>query len=255
MHLGQIRLNVSPFIDYPRHNLGLGLSYDRAEGISLITMTFTEAIPLTPLEPPLATWVNATWEEFVAIADAPENAKAKCYYFEHRMRVENMGVGPDHAVENGLIYAAVIFYCTLKSIACRGLVNASYRKTGCQEAQPDASFYFRNNTHSVPQGNQIIDLDTSAAPDLAIEVAATSLSDDLGGKRLLYEALGVREYWVIDVENSRILAFAMIEQGSQRISTSNVLSGLDISLLEGALGDRKTQDDSQIMAGLMAQFQ
>jgi Uma2 family endonuclease len=217
-------------------------------------MTFTEVRPLTPLEPQLNTWVSATWEEFVAIADAPESAKAKCYYFEQKMWVEKMGVGPDHAVENGLIYAAVIFYCTLKAISCRGLVNASYRKTGCQEAQPDASFYFQDKANSVPQGNAIVNLDTAAAPDLAIEVAATSLSDDLGGKRLLYEALGVREYWVIDVENSRILAFAMIERGSQWITTSKVLAGLEISVLEAALRDRKTQDDSQIMAGLMAQF-
>jgi Uma2 family endonuclease len=107
----------------------------------------------------------------------------------------------------------------------------------------------------VPQGNTIIDLDTYGAPDLAIEVAATSLNDDLGVKRLLYEALGVREYWVIDVENSRILAFQILDRGSQRISQSLLLPGLEIEVLERALVDRQTQDDSQIMAGLMQRFQ
>jgi hypothetical protein len=70
-------------------------------------------------------------------------------------------------------------------------------------------------------------------------------------------AVGVREkeYWVVDVENSRILAFEMIGRGSQSITTSTVLPGLAMSVLAAALRNRKTQDDSQIMAGLMAQFQ
>jgi Uma2 family endonuclease len=210
---------------------------------------------LVQTEFPTNIWVNGTWAEFVAIADAPENAKATCYYFKPQMRIETMGVGPDHAVENGLIYAAIIFFCTLRSIPCRGLVNASYRRTGYQEAQPDASFYFQDAAAAVPQGNTIIDLDTYEAPALAIEVAATSLNDDLGVKRLLYEALGVREYWVIDVENSRILAFQILDRGSQRISQSLLLPGLEIEVLERALVDRQTQDDSQIMAGLMQRFQ
>jgi hypothetical protein len=67
--------------------------------------------------------------------------------------------------------------------------------------------------------------------------------------------LEVREYWVIGVENSRILAFEMIERGSRQIGASTVLPGLQMAVLEAALRDRKTQDDSQIMAGLMAQFQ
>jgi Putative restriction endonuclease len=78
--------------------------------------------------------------------------------------------------------------------------------------------------------------------------------DHLGFKRLLYEELGVREYWVVDVENARILAFQILDRGSQRITTSNVLPGLEIATLEAAFASRKTQDDSQIMATLMTQF-
>jgi hypothetical protein len=47
----------------------------------------------------------------------------------------------------------------------------------------------------------------------------------------------------------------MIERGSRQIGASTVLPGLQMAVLEAALRDRKTQDDSQIMAGLMAQFQ
>jgi hypothetical protein len=37
---------------------------------------------LVQTEFPTNIWVNGTWAEFVAIADAPENAKATCYYFK-----------------------------------------------------------------------------------------------------------------------------------------------------------------------------
>lgn len=217
-------------------------------------MTLAEICSPTPTSPPCNIWVNATWEEFVAIADDPASEKKTCYYYDRQMRIETMGVGPDHAVDNGIIHTAIVFYCTLRAIALRGLINASYRKLGRKEAQPDASYYINEKALLVPQGNAIVDLETYPTPDLAIEIAATSLNDDLGFKRLLYEELGVREYWVVDVENARILAFQILERGSQRITTSNVLPGLEIATLESALELRKTQDDSQIMASLMSQF-
>ena len=39
-----------------------------------------------------------------------------------------------------------------------------------------------------------MDVNLYGAPTLTIEVASTTLSDDLGQKRLLYERLGVQEY-------------------------------------------------------------
>ncbi|MDY7012460.1 MAG: Uma2 family endonuclease [Cyanobacteriota bacterium] len=220
---------------------------------SKIEMTIAEIHP-PPKLTPSNTWVNATWEEFVALSDDPAYEKATCYYYDCKMRIETMGVGPDHAVDNGLIHTGIVLYCTLKAIALRGLINASYRQPGSQEAQPDASYYLNDKALCVPQGNTIVDLDTYPAPDLVIEIAATSLNDDLGFKRLLYEELGVGEYWVVDVPNSSILAFQIRDRGSQRIDTSNVLPGLEIATLEAALQSRQTQDDSQIMATLMSQF-
>ena len=201
-------------------------------------------------------WQTADWDTFVAIADDPAHEKAKCYYFESQMKVETMGVGPNHAVYNGLIYAAIVLYCALKQIQSRGLVNASYRKPDRTEAQPDISYYFNESAINIPDSNTIIDLATYPAPDLAIEIAATSLIEDLGTKRLLYESIGVKEYWVINVELNEVLAFEILGvHGSQRIRKSIVLPGLDLDVLEEALRSRKTCDDSQIMSKLLAQFQ
>ncbi len=200
-------------------------------------------------------WVDATWEEFVTISDDPKSEKASCYYYNHQMRIETMGVGPSHALENTLVTLAIGLFCMVKGIRIGGLTNASYQKKDTREAQPDLSYYFDEQVALIPSGNTIIDLDAAMPPRLTIEIAATSLNADLGLKRLLYEELGVQEYWVVDVERTEIFAFQILENGgSRRITDSVVLPGLAIVTIETALRDRKTSDDSQIMANLMKEF-
>jgi Uma2 family endonuclease len=216
----------------------------------------------TPPKPPIDTafipnhWHQAAWDSFAAIADHPDQQKAKCYYFQSQMRVEIIGVGPNHAIYNTLLTLAIGLFCMTRQSANRGLTNASYRKTGQTEAQPDISYYFGDVVSQIPDSNSVIDLDSYPAPHLAIEIAATSLNEDTGIKRMLYESLGIQEYWVVNVETNEILAFQILnDRGSQRITESIVLPGLEIAVLETALRSRQTQDDSQIMMMLMSDFQ
>lgn len=83
-------------------------------------------------------------------------------------------------------------------------------------------------------------MDLYSPPTLAIEVASTTLSDDLGQKRLLYERLGVQEYWVVNVEATTVIAFAIAEVGSRQIQVSAVLPNLSLSLIEEALQRSQT---------------
>ncbi len=88
-----------------------------------------------------------------------------------------------------------------------------------------------------------------------IEIAETSLLDDLGVKRSLYEELGVDEYWVIDVQNTQISAYVMADGGSKPIQESQVLSGLTILILEEALRRSRETSQSEVCAWLLSQFQ
>ncbi|MFB2935668.1 Uma2 family endonuclease [Aerosakkonemataceae cyanobacterium BLCC-F154] len=202
------------------------------------------------------TWVVASWDEFIQTSKNPAYQKAKCYYHNGQMRIETMGVGPNHAKDHGIIFLAVSLFCIAKAIAVNGLDNCSYQKTGVREAQPDISYYVGERSHLAPTGSAIVNLDNVPPPDLAIEIADTSLADDLGQKRLLYEELEVAEYWVVDVQNAQIIAFAIIaNNGSRRITRSEILPGLPISLLEEALQRSRNENQAQVGAWLLAQFQ
>ncbi|MDJ0800896.1 MAG: Uma2 family endonuclease [Calothrix sp. MO_167.B12] len=154
------------------------------------------------------TWVTVSWDEYIQVIENPAYNKAKGYYQDGRMRIEMPPVGNDHSRDHTVIITAVSLFAAIKGIPMNGNDNCTYRKTGYSEAQPDVSFYIGDNANAIPYGTSIINLDIYPPPTLVIEVANTSLADDQGEKRLLYEDLGVGEYWILDVRNVRIIAFA-----------------------------------------------
>ncbi|MFB2877624.1 Uma2 family endonuclease [Floridanema aerugineum] len=205
---------------------------------------------------PTDIWVVASWDKFIQTSENPAYQKAKCYYHNKQMRIETTPVCPDHASNHVIVLFAIILYCIIKGIAVNGLDNCSYQKTGVREAQPDISYYVGERSQLAPTGSTITNLDNVPPPDLAIEIADTSLADDLGQKRLLYEELEVAEYWVVDVQSAQIIAFAIIaNNGSRRITRSEILPGLPISLLEEALQRSRDENQAQVGAWLLAQFQ
>ena len=204
---------------------------------------------------PTDTWVRATWDEYDREITDPVYKKAKCYYYNGNLRIEMSPLGHDHACDHTIINIAVGLFAALKNIPIKGLDNCSYRKTGFGEAQPDISYYIGENADIVPWGTSIIDLNMYPTPDLVIEVANTSLPDDRGAKRLLYEDLKVKEYWIVDVQNVQIMAFAIQNNGSQRITSSQVLPGLAIGLLHSALQRTRQMNQSQVINWLLSQFQ
>ncbi|MFP4135112.1 MAG: Uma2 family endonuclease [Halothece sp.] len=209
---------------------------------------------VTNLQIPTDTWVVANWEEYLQVLDSLGEQKTKSYYYCNHIRLEMLPVSNDHARDHSIILYAVNLFATLKNIKLNSNDNCSYRKPRVREAQPDISFYIGNSAKSVPWGTGIVNLDKYPPPNLVIEVAKTSLFDDQGNKRSLYEALGVEEYWIVDVEQGKILAFAMDTKGSFRISQSQVLSELDISLLETALQHSRQISHSEVGAWLLTQF-
>ncbi|MGB7442113.1 MAG: Uma2 family endonuclease [Coleofasciculaceae cyanobacterium] len=204
---------------------------------------------------PTDTWVKATWDEYIEAISNPLYKNARGYYHNGRMRLEMSPLGNPHSRDHLIVIHAVCLFAGLKGIDFDGHDNCTYRKTGYQEAQPDVSFYVGVNAEVVPWDATIIDLDKYPPPDLVIEVAYSSLADDKGEKRLLYESLGVREYWIIDVQNVQVIAFEIENRGSRRIEESQVLPGLKIELLEEAFRRSRQMNHGKVSAWLLNQFQ
>lgn len=200
------------------------------------------------------TWVKASWEEFLALADSPEFEKARFYYDNSFLRIETMPVGAGHGRDNTLLSQVVSLYGTLKNIRIVGFTNGSFRKTGVRECQPDMAFYIGASFRIPPKNSEPVDVDQFGAPALVVEIASTTLNDDLGRKRLLYERLGVQEYWVVDVNAGEAIAFAVADGGSKQIQESQVLPGLAIAVVEEALQRSQTEEDGEINRWLLKTF-
>jgi Uma2 family endonuclease len=71
----------------------------------------------------------------------------------------------------------------------------------------------------------------------------------------LYERLGVQEYWVVNVQDAVVIAFAVANGGSREIRDSGVLPGLAIDLVEEVLRLSQTESDGYINRWLIQQFQ
>jgi Uma2 family endonuclease len=201
------------------------------------------------------TWTTATWAEYLQAIDLIDRDFSHSYYHQGQYAIEMTPLGHDHGADNNVISFAVNLFTVIRGIPAKGLLNTSYRKIGTNEAQPDISYYFDDKSTTIAYGTKIVNLNEYPPPDLVIEITSTSLADDLGSKRLLYEDLGVREYWIIDVKNANIIAFNILELGSVRITESQVLPGLKMSVLIEALARSRNTNQTQVGQWLMSEFQ
>jgi Uma2 family endonuclease len=203
---------------------------------------------------PLDTWIKTTWDRFITLSSQPEYQQGKFYYDNGWMRIEMSPIGSAHSQDNSILSTLIILYATFHNIRIKELTNCSFRKTGEKEIQPDISFYIGDGMSFPPHNNAPINLDQISPPNLVVEIGSSSFLDDVGRKRLLYENLGIQEYWVVNVSERQILAFTVHNQGSTQIRTSQVLPQLEINWIEEALNRSQTEDDGTIARWFITLF-
>ncbi|MGB3613601.1 MAG: Uma2 family endonuclease [Elainellaceae cyanobacterium] len=197
------------------------------------------------------TWVKATWETFAATTDEPRYQEGREYFDNGYMRIEMAPLGAGHGRQNTVISQLVSIFGMVRNLRIAGFTNCSFYKAGALGCQPDIAFYVGADFQLPPQDNAPVDVTVFGPPTLAIEIGASSFRDDLGTKRLLYERLGVAEYWVVNVAEREVIAFAIANNRSGEIQTSEVLPGLELTLVEEALQRSQTEDDSTLMRWLV----
>jgi Uma2 family endonuclease len=128
-------------------------------------------------------------------------------------------------------------------------------KPQIQSAAPDKVLYVGGDSPRWQSGEpRRVNLDLWRVPDLVAEIADTTLAIDLDEKKQLYLALGIPEYWVIDVKGKQVLAFRLRAGKYEQCSESVALAGLPIELLEQTL-ERMDNENGNAALWFAAQIQ
>ena len=109
-------------------------------------------------------------------------------------------------------------------------------KPGLRAASPDLMIYIEGNTPVWEPGQpRRINLDRWSVPALVGEVADTTLASDLDEVKQIYAAMGIPEYWVVDVLGRRVLMFELVDDRYSQMYESRLISGVTTELLEATL--------------------
>jgi Uma2 family endonuclease len=124
-----------------------------------------------------------------------------------------------------------------------------------QGAAPDKVLYLGGNSPQWQPGEpRRINLDRWRVPDLVAEISDTTLTTDLDGKKQLYLALGIPEYWVISVRARQVFALRIVDGLYQECAESVALAGLPIELLDRTL-EQMDNDNGNAALWFAAQLQ
>jgi Uma2 family endonuclease len=185
----------------------------------------------------LPRWQAATWDDYVALRDALTQERVKLSYNQGWLWTEMGAEGINHAGICDLFTMLFAFWAVhhpeeLYSSMGRCLLE----KEPLQACAPDLVLYVGADFPMWQEGEpRRINLQQWRVPDLVGEIADTTLANDLDEQKHLYAALGIPEYWVIDVRGRRVFAFRLENGEYKPCEQSQALSGCPIDLLEKVL--------------------
>ena len=200
---------------------------------------------------------QATWEEYLYRVENPQS-ELECVFFNcGAMWTEDMGSeGINHSRFNKL-FTMILYSWFLKQgdVKFDLMGGCVLEKPNYQGAAPDEVVYIGGNAPRYQAGEpRRVNLNKWRVPDLAIEIADTTLASDLDEKKQLYLTLEIPEYWVVDVRGKRVLAFRLVDDQYQQCIESIALAGLPIELLDQTLA-RMDDDNGNVAMWFAAQLQ
>lgn len=198
-------------------------------------MTPSTSKAINPRRGTVPQWQRATWEDYVAYRDAPNSERVRLFFNQGYLLVDMGTEGINHASISDLFPILFFIWFSRRSgQTFKSFGRCLIEKTHYRAASPDQILYVGEGCPRWQEGEpRRINLDEWRVPDLVGEVADTTLATDLDEKKQLYAGLGIPEYWVVDVEGRRVLAFQLQQDGKyQQCEYSRVLESLPIALLE-----------------------
>ncbi len=196
-------------------------------------------VMLTSPQMTLPQWQAASWEDYVRLRDGADD-RQRLFFHQNGLLVKDMGwEGLSHSqVKDLFILLMGLWFIAHPEQAVQSMSGCLIERAGSQAAAPDLVLYVGEGCPKWELGEpRRVDLDKWRVPDLVGEIADTTLATDLDEMKQLYAALGIGEYWVIDVQGRRVMIFGLGESGKyQQCGVSRVLVGVTMGLLEETLG-------------------
>ncbi len=189
-------------------------------------------------------WQPATWDDYVVYRDEATPLRRRLFFHNGYLLVHDMtGEGINHATFADLFISLLFFWFAQHpeqqfSTFSRCLLE----KSPLQAGAPDLILYLGVDYPQWQEGEpRRIDLHRWRVPDLVGEISDTSLASDLDEKKQLYAAMGIPEYWVVNVRGKQVFAFLLQADGHyQQSDVSQALTNLPIVLLEQTLAQLET---------------
>lgn len=200
-------------------------------------------------------WQPATWEDYLALRDDTSDERMRLAFNEGWLWVLMGAEGINHAAVSDLFTMMLGFWAMQHpDQVLSSFGRCLLEHPGTRASAPDLILYIGPDYPRWQPGEpRRIDLSQHPVPRLVGEIADTTLSTDLDEKKHLYAALGIPEYWVIDVQGQRVFAFALQENGTYApCDTSLALAGLPIAWLSEAL-ERLAQGSNTNVAAWFGQ--
>jgi Uma2 family endonuclease len=203
-------------------------------------------------------WQKATWEEYARLRDDATIERARIFFNQGWLWMDVGGEGINHARISDLFTLIFGFWAMLHpETKIDSLGRCQLEKTGVRGAAPDLVLYIGENAPGWQVGqSRYINLDTMKAPALVGEISDTTLALDMDQKKRIYAALGISEYWVINVRGKQAIFFELQEDGTyQESPASQALQGLSAELLEQTLERLEAEPNTAAALWLSQQLQ
>lgn len=185
----------------------------------------------------VSSWPSATWTDYLHRLDHPVSDRERVFFNLNKIWIDMGNEGINHSRFNKLLTMILfIWFSRQTDVKFDLLGGCTIEKPTTQCAAPDEVVYIGGDSPRWQPGEpRRVNLDRWRVPDLVAEIADTTLATDLDEKKQLYLALGIPEYWVIDVRGRQAMAFRLIDGLYEQCSESVALKGLPIDLLEQTL--------------------
>jgi Uma2 family endonuclease len=201
-----------------------------------------------PKSLPLMTKQAMTWAEYEQWRDdrdAGTDKQLQWFFDRDCLWVRDMGwEGFVHAQVKDLFITLLITFWLAHNPQQKtySMSGGLLEKTGLQAAAPDMILYL-GDRHPVWQEGETrrIDLLRWPVPNLVGEIADTTLASDLDEMKQIYAAMGIPEYWVVDVQGRRVLMFCLEGKHYDQVAVSAVMPGVTVEVLGGTI-DRCLKD-------------